>query len=233
MNTKAVSVILLAGGRGTRMGTSTPKQFLSIHGRPLAKYSFDLFATIPSVAEIIVVCPPPFRHIFETQTSVNVKFAEPGRRRQDSCYNGLQQVSDQSSLVCVHDAARPCATHSRIQNVIDAARRHGAATLGFPVKNTIKEADGNQFVSRTPDRSRLWSIHTPQVIKTELLHQGFEHARQEGLKVTDDVSLVENLGLPVKLVIDQPSNIKLTTPEDFAVVQDNLAPIEAFASGLT
>lgn len=210
-----IGVILAAGGIGTRMKTTTPKQFLLLKGKPIAQHSLELFDSMPEVAEIVIVCTPEHRQQFSAKTCrAKVTFAEPGARRQDSVYNGLQAMTLEHAFVCVHDAARPYITRTLVDRVIAEAKKHGAAVAAMPVKFTIKQADAQGMVVDTPDRSSLWEIQTPQIIRFALLKAGFDHAHQEGLTVTDDASLVEQLGVKVKLVEGCYSNIKITTPED-------------------
>ncbi|MCE5316403.1 MAG: 2-C-methyl-D-erythritol 4-phosphate cytidylyltransferase [Parachlamydia sp.] len=213
-----VSVILLAGGSGTRMRAVIPKQFLPLDQKPIARHSFDVLLAMPEVNQMIVVCDPLYRdHFFSAKA---VDFALPGERRQDSVYNGLQLISKDADLVCVHDSARPLITKPLVRRVLEAATIHGAATAGMPLKFTVKETlKGGTLVVSTPDRSLLWEIQTPQVTRPELLKRGFSKAQAEGLTVTDEVSLVELLGLPVKIIEGSYANLKITTPEDLAIAK--------------
>lgn len=215
-----VSAILLAGGRGQRMQAALPKQFLLIHQKPIARYSFELFLEMPEITEIIVVCDPEYRHYFNAQTDKKIAFALPGERRQDSVYNGLQEISNHNPLVCVHDSARPLIDRQLVVRVLNAAAEIGAATVGMPVKFTVKESDGNDFVSRTPDRSLMWEIQTPQVIEYALLKKAFTYALENQFTVTDDVSLVELLHAKVKLVTGSHQNLKITFPEDLSIAAE-------------
>lgn len=219
-STKTLGVILLAGGNGTRMQSPIPKQYMDLQGKPVAQHSLDLFALTPNVIEIVIVAAPEYRQFFNTSAcKMPITFALPGERRQDSVYNGLQAFSKNPSFICVHDTARPFITDTLVKRVIDAALQHGAATAAMPVKFTVKEATPEGQVVRTLERSTLWEIQTPQIIKTELLHEGFDYANQNYLSVTDDTSLVELLGAKVQLVEGSDRNMKLTTSEDFVIAQ--------------
>jgi 2-C-methyl-D-erythritol 4-phosphate cytidylyltransferase len=225
-----ISVILLAGGQGSRMKSKTPKQFLSLHGKLIALYSFELFCSFKDIFEIIVVCEPHFQHLFSTPAFPHVHFALPGDRRQDSVYQGLQHVSLQSTLVCVHDSARPLLSKEDLQTLVEAAKTHHAAALAVPVKCTIKQSDSRGFVSTTLDRSTLWEMHTPQMATPALLKQGFVLAQNKNLTVTDDVSLVELTGHPVKLVQGSYNNLKITTPDDLALAEKLLGHERGYLS---
>ncbi|KAJ6427820.1 2-C-METHYL-D-ERYTHRITOL 4-PHOSPHATE CYTIDYLYLTRANSFERASE CHLOROPLASTIC [Salix viminalis] len=219
---KSVSVILLAGGQGKRMGANMPKQYLPLLGQPIALYSLYTFSEMDEVKEIIVVCDPSYKDIFEDcqeQINVDLKFALPGKERQDSVYSGLQEVDLNSELVCVHDSARPLVLSEDVEKVLKDGWINGAAVLGVPVKATIKEADGESFVVRTLDRKTLWEMQTPQVMKPELLKKGFELVNREGLEVTDDVSIVEHLKHPVYITEGSYTNIKVTTPDDLLLAE--------------
>ncbi|KAH9750183.1 2-C-methyl-D-erythritol 4-phosphate cytidylyltransferase [Citrus sinensis] len=219
---KSVSVILLAGGKGKRMGANMPKQYLPLLGQPIALYSFYTFSRMVEVKEIVVVCDPSYSDIFEeTKEKINVdlKFSLPGKERQDSVYSGLQEVDFNSELVCIHDSARPLVLSKDVQKVLMDALRVGAAVLGVPAKATIKEANSESFVVRTLDRKTLWEMQTPQVIKPDLLKKGFELVNREGLEVTDDVSIVEHLKHPVYITEGSYTNIKVTTPDDLLIAE--------------
>nr|NGY95527.1 2-C-methyl-D-erythritol 4-phosphate cytidylyltransferase, chloroplastic [Neochlamydia sp. AcF84] len=220
MTSQKVSVILLCGGQGLRMQNATPKQFLTLHNKIIATYSLDVFKTLPEVIEMVVVCELAYQKFFSyPELSIPLKFACPGKHRQDSVFNGLKALTSQAGFVCIHDSARPIITPPLVQRVLKAAFQHGAAAAGMPIKFTIKEHDGNHIVKQTPDRSRYWEVQTPQVIRKDILEQGFAHALTHHLEVTDDVSLAEHLGYPVKLVEGCYTNLKITTPEDLILAK--------------
>lgn len=221
---KGVSVILLAGGSGTRMGSPTPKQFLTLGTKPIACHSFELFVQMPNIHEIVVVCPPESRHFFMSDASKPISFALPGNRRQDSVYNGLQATT--YDLICIHDAARPFIDERLVNKALEAGSQYGAAAVGLPIKFTIKEIDSHHFVQQTPDRSKIWEIQTPQVLHRDILIQGFQYAHQHGITVTDDVSLAELIQKPVKLVEGSPFNVKITVPSDLIMAQQFLNSVK-------
>jgi len=211
-----VAVVLLAGGVGSRMKAGKPKQFLELEGKTILRTSLDIFLGLEGVTSISVVLAEEYRDQLADLAAADsrIKFAAPGKERQDSVFNGLQTIPDNAALVCVHDAARPLVSQEEVYKVIKDADEHGAAVLAVPMKATVKESADGQFVLQTIDRSRLWEIHTPQVIKPDLLRKGFEKVAAEGLAVTDDVSIVEQLPAPVKITVGEYTNIKITTPED-------------------
>ncbi|MCH9613163.1 MAG: 2-C-methyl-D-erythritol 4-phosphate cytidylyltransferase [Chlamydiia bacterium] len=204
-----VAVILLAGGTGTRMGTSVPKQFLDLDGKPIARYSFDLFKELDYVTQVVVVCPEIYREIFPPDTT----FANPGERRQDSVYNGFLETARGVDLICIHDAARPFISKEDVEKLLQEALVSKAATLACPVRYTVKEVTEG-LIQKTLNRTNLYEIHTPQMISPELLEEGFKKATDEEISVTDDVSLVELLKRPVSVVEGSPKNIKITYPDD-------------------
>lgn len=222
VNEKSVSVILLAGGKGKRMGASMPKQYLPLLGQPIALYSLYTFSRMIEVKEIVVVCDPSYEDIFEEakdKINVDLKFTLPGKERQDSVYSGLQAVDLNSELVCIHDSARPLVRSGDVEKVLKDGWLIGAAVLGVPVKATIKEANSDSYVVKTLDRKTLWEMQTPQVIKPELLRKGFELVHRGGLEVTDDVSIVEHLKHPVYVTEGCYTNIKVTTPDDLLLAE--------------
>jgi 2-C-methyl-D-erythritol 4-phosphate cytidylyltransferase len=212
-----LSVIILAGGIGSRMKSAVPKQFLILDDKPLALYSFEIFSSMEEIKEIIVVCDPSYAHLFSS--SKPVKFAPSGERRQDSLQNGLKKISPKTELVMIHDSARPFISLSHVQELIHASLIYGAVSSAVPMKYTIKECDKDGFVLRTLDRSKLWEIHTPQIASVSVLKQGLELASQKNLTVTDDMSLVELTGQRVKLIPGSSRNLKITTPEDWELAQ--------------
>ena len=220
MKVKDVAVVLLAGGVGSRMKADRPKQFLELRGKPVLQHSLELFLGLDVVSTVVLVIDEAYRDRF---SNFEVIFADPGVERQDSVRSGFEACPSDAELICIHDAARPLTTEKAIYDVIEDARTHGAAVLGVPVKPTIKESQDGAFVTKTLDRSKLWEVQTPQVIKPSLLQEGFKAFDASNFQVTDDVSIVEHIGKPVKLTLGDYTNIKLTTPDDLIIADQILS----------
>jgi 2-C-methyl-D-erythritol 4-phosphate cytidylyltransferase len=231
-----VGFVLLAGGTGSRMKANMPKQFLTLRGAPVLHHSLDLFLErLPAYLTAAGKTPPPFvvlvmdpSYQTEYQPIVNryhphLAFAKPGVERQGSVENGLNKLVEISNgtaaYAAIHDSARPLVTIAEVCHVVRDAKQVGAAVLGVPCKATIKESKDGKTVLRTIPRARLWEVHTPQVIRTELLQRGFAKVRAEQLEVTDDVSIVEAMNEPVQLTRGEYTNLKITTPEDMDVAE--------------
>ncbi|KAA8498820.1 2-C-methyl-D-erythritol 4-phosphate cytidylyltransferase, chloroplastic [Porphyridium purpureum] len=224
------SAIVLAGGVGSRMKADRPKQFLELDGKSIVQRSLDIFLAMEEVDTLVLVVDAAYRDRF-SHLREHLQFADPGKERQDSVFNGLQKIvrdskSNGGGLVAVHDAARPLVTVREVREVVRDAHAHGAAVLGVPSKATIKESEDGKFVLRTIARSRLWEIQTPQVVRYDTFLRGFEQVRLNNLAVTDDASIVEQIGEPVRITMGQYTNIKITTPEDMQIAESILAEIE-------
>lgn len=228
-----VGFVLLAGGSGSRMKANMPKQFLQLKGMPVLHHSLDLFLNkLPAACEkaglkgppiVALVMDPKYQPEYQPivdKFAGRLVFANPGIERQGSVENGVEKVvemSEDCTFVAIHDSARPLVTIEEISNVVRDAKEYGAAVLGVPCKATIKESEDGSTIFRTIPRARLWEVHTPQVIEIKKLLRGFEKVAQEGIEVTDDVSIVEALGETVKLTLGEYTNLKITTPEDMNV----------------
>jgi len=214
-----ISAILLAGGKGTRIGGPTPKQFVILHNKPIALYSYELFSSLPFIKEIIVVCDPSYNHFFEKKESHSPFFAKPGIERQISVHNGFQLVSPSSEFILIHDSARPFIQKEDVENLVTVGIQTGAAALGTPLTDTLKSVDSSQYVRETVDRNSFYEIQTPQLIEKNLYKKGFLEVEKKGLCLTDDVGLVELLNHPVKIVRGNGQNRKITTPQDLFIAR--------------
>ena len=209
-----ITVILLAGGQGSRFAQKTPKQYLPLGGKILALHSFDFFLKQACVQEIVVVCAAEYQKIFQKSDLPALTFAPPGKRRQDSLINGFQKRRLPAALCCIHDAARPFIRQEDFTKTLAAARATGAATLGYPVSETIKSCTAKMLVKKTLPRKTLYQIQTPQIILSSLLQRAIENVLAKQLLVTDDVSMVEALQEPVQVVSGSNHNLKITVEQD-------------------
>jgi 2-C-methyl-D-erythritol 4-phosphate cytidylyltransferase len=216
-----VAVVIPAGGRGKRMGGATPKQFLSLGGVPILERTIAAFHGARDVREIVLVVPagciPRARALVRRAGFAKVAaVVEGGKNRQESVFNGLTVCTFRRGIVLVHDAVRPLVSRTAITSVIRAAGRYGAAVVGVPVKDTIKVESSRRpgFYAKTLRREYLWAVQTPQGFRFPLLWEAHRKARASGFTGTDDASLVERSGTPVRIVPGSEGNFKITTPRD-------------------
>ena len=218
-----ITAIVLAAGKGNRMHSEVPKQFLELDGKPVLYYSLNAFEQ-SNVDSIILVTGKDDIEYCKEQIIEKYHFnkvrtvVEGGTERYWSVKNGLAAAKC-AEYVLIHDAARPCIGQDIIERSIIEVMRNGSCTVGMPVKDTIKIADAAGFAETTPDRSLLWIIQTPQVFETELVKRAYgKLMEQKEIHVTDDAMVVEQmLGEKVKLVQGSYENIKITTPEDLDI----------------
>ena len=217
----SVCAVVPAGGTGTRMGGTVPKQFLELDGKPILYYTLKTLQDCGIISELILVVPEKEYDNacidWLGKPEIVTKVVVGGEKRQDSVYNGFCELSPQTEIVLVHDGVRPFLSHQMIQESVDAAREYGAAITAIPVNDTIKKVDDSGLVSKTVDREGLWRVQTPQVFRYELLQEAFKKANSEKFYGTDEGTLIEHLGKPVKIVEGSEQNIKITRPEDLGL----------------
>lgn len=215
-----VSVIIPAAGSGTRMGGGTAKQFLPLRGEPVLVRTVRLFSACPLADEIVIAAGdiPTTRQLVGHLPKVS-RIVPGGPTRQDSVWAALQAVHSRPRIVAVHDAARPLLSREVLEGVLRAAALHPAQVVAVPVQDTIKQVADDGRVVATPDRGVLWAAQTPQVFWADVLVRAFRQAMADGFTGTDDASLVERIGVPVRVFPGEPGNIKLTTPADFKAAE--------------
>ncbi|WP_182185719.1 2-C-methyl-D-erythritol 4-phosphate cytidylyltransferase [Pectinatus frisingensis] len=219
-----ITAIFPAAGKGRRMGTPFNKVFASLSDKPVLLHTLLSFSRCAFIDDFVVVVAPQevtmVSKLLNTIPEIKpCKVVAGGIERQYSVYNGLMAVSKDSDMVLIHDAARPLISVKVINAVIDEVKQSEAAVAAVPVTNTIKVIDENNLVVRTPDRSNLWMMQTPQGFKKELLLRAYEQARQDNFLGTDDASLIEHIGHPVKIVMGDYKNIKITSPGDLVYAE--------------
>jgi len=218
------SLILPAAGEGTRMGTDIPKPYLLLKGKTVLERTLSCFRQVDSLKQVIVSTSDTYKKLTSELLcslfpGVDTVVVEGGARRQDSIYNAFQKVSDSISYVAVHDAVRPFIKMDKIIHCLNVSVESGAAIIGVPVKDTIKQVNADGFIQNTPDRSLLWQAQTPQIFNKDLYKQAFQFAQQKNAEVTDDASLFEAFGNNVRIVEGDRENFKLTYPIDFKIAE--------------
>ena len=222
---KKDTAIVVAGGRGSRMGGNLPKQYLELKGKPVISYCLEAFER-SFIDEVILVTAEDFLDFCRTNIVEKYgykkvkKIVAGGKERYHSVEKGLQEAKD-SDYVYIHDAARPYVTQEMLERLAHAVRCYDAVAAAVPTKDTIKEADKDAMSVKTLDRSRLWNIQTPQVFSYPLISRAFEELKRDSAAgITDDTMVVEKYtGHRVKMVEGSYSNYKITTPEDMIIME--------------
>ena len=221
--------IVPAAGSGNRMGRELSKQYLALGGMPLLVHTLNVFERCPVVDALLVVVPPSDVKAVRTEMLPRWSLKKlagivpGGKERQDSVRAGIEALDRETELVVIHDAVRPFITVELIENCIRAAAEEGAATVGVPVKDTVKEVGADGRVMRTCDRNLLWLTQTPQAFRRDIIENAHRAAVRDGYRGTDDTSLVERLGIAVRMIRGDYGNIKITTPEDLVIAEALLA----------
>jgi 2-C-methyl-D-erythritol 4-phosphate cytidylyltransferase/2-C-methyl-D-erythritol 2,4-cyclodiphosphate synthase len=221
------AAVIVAAGRGTRVGGTTPKQFRMLAGRPVYAHALATFAAHPMIARIVLVAPP--EDVTRLAGEIGglarpVEVVAGGATRQASVRAALDRLADhatEDTLVLVHDAARPFLSADLVTTAIATGLAHGAAVPGTPVTDTVKAVTPEGRVLATPDRAGLRAVQTPQVFRLGLLRRA--HAAAAGADSLDDAALVEAVGQPVHVFPGDPLNTKLTVEADFAAAERRLS----------
>ncbi len=209
--------LIVAAGRGERLGSNGPKALVVVGGRPMVQWSVDVLAAVVGPSSVVVAMPAGVAAPAGTVGAVG------GAHRSLSVRAALAAAPVDGDPVIVHDAARPLVTAELVQACVAAVDGGAdAAIAAAPVTDTIKEADGARVV-RTLDRSRLWAVQTPQVFRRAVLERALAQGDDVLAAATDDASLVEALGGTVHVVAAPPENLKVTTPLDLALAEALLA----------
>jgi 2-C-methyl-D-erythritol 4-phosphate cytidylyltransferase len=213
--------IIPAAGAGARMGSDSAKQFLDFHGKPLLTVTLEKFQDCPVIQGIILIVPKEQldyckKEIIEPYHLTKVEqVVRGGARRQDSVRRGIEASNGQYDLILIHDGVRPLIGSALIEKVVAAGQIDRAVITALPVKETVKEVNGNDQVIKTWDRGRFRLVQTPQIFRYEDILKAHQLALREGWEtVTDDALLVEKMGIPVSVIEGSETNIKITTPHD-------------------
>ena len=218
------SAILVAAGKGARMGAGVDKLFLKVAGRPVVAHTWQRFEDAKCIDEIVVVVRKGRQKKF-AELAAKYRFQKPfrivtgGAERQDSVWNGLEALSTEAEVVAIHDAARPCVSEELIAATVKRAEESGAAVAAQPVTDTIKESSDGRLIERTLDRSKLWSVQTPQTFRVEVIRRALTEVRRRRLIFTDDTAACELIRQPVRLISRIAPNPKVTVPGDLPLVE--------------
>ena len=226
---QTVTAIVLAAGKGSRMNSEIPKQYLTLHGKPVLFYSLQAFEE-SNVDSIILVtgsgeqeyCKKEIVDYYGITKVIHI--VEGGAERYQSVYRGLLAASE-ASYVLIHDGARPLISFSVINKAIEKVKENGACVVGMPVKDTIQMVDEEGNITSTPLRSRTWQAQTPQCFSYELAYSSYRAAVSSGdNSITDDAMVVQRYGnAKISMLEGGYENMKVTTPEDIAIAECLLA----------
>jgi 2-C-methyl-D-erythritol 4-phosphate cytidylyltransferase len=208
--------LIVAAGSGERLGLGRPKAFVPLAGRPLLAWSVDALRAVPAIERIVVALP-------EGEEAPEGTVGVPGGGVRSESVRRALAAADGLDPVLVHDAARPLLTPGLAGAVLDGLGGADAAIAAAPVTDTVKEAGTDRLVTATLDRSRLWSVQTPQVFTHAALQRALDVDPQTLAEATDDAWLVERLGGSVRIVPAPPENLKVTSPLDLRLAELLLA----------
>lgn len=212
-----VSAIIPAAGQGLRMGGDIPKQFLLLQGKPILHHTLAVFESCVDAVTLVV----PEKELAVTRrqwtSGIVQQVIAGGAERQDSVAMGLRALDKDTDIVIVHDGVRPFVSAAIIKESISAARQFGAAVTAIPIRDTVKKSTADGWVQGSVDRENLWRMQTPQAFQYDLLCEAFEKATRDNYYGTDEGSLMEYLGRPVKIIAGSEWNIKITCRDDLAL----------------
>ena len=217
-----VTAIIVAAGKSERMGAGTDKAFLNLGSRPVVSWSLLAFEKCAAIDQIVLVVRKD--QIMAAKALARMfgiaklhAIVPGGKERQDSVMAGLKAMDSDTRYVVVHDGARPCIKSDVIAEVVKQARRSGAAVVGRRIWDTVKFVEKGTQIDHTEDRTKLWTVQTPQAFAVQTLKKAYESLSAAKESVTDDSAAVERLGEAVKIVESNAVNIKITTVDDLQV----------------
>ncbi|MFH1664323.1 MAG: 2-C-methyl-D-erythritol 4-phosphate cytidylyltransferase, partial [archaeon] len=219
------TAIIVGAGKGERMQSKVNKILLSLEEKPLIYHTIKVFEDSDSIDKVILVInKDDEQEIKNLIKKYNLKIKNivfGGEKRQDSVYNGIKAIEngDNDDIIVIHNAANPFVDNETVKNIIEEAKKHGAAVAALKSVDTLKEVNEENFVSKTLDRNKIWRMQTPQAMKYDLAVKAFDQAYKDNFYATDDVALIERLGEKVKIVETNKENIKITTPEDLVAAE--------------
>lgn len=218
-NEGAVGAIIVAAGKGSRMGLGYNKVLADLRGRPVIEWTIRKFVFSRLIDSLILVINPEDKEAMASICSsyinkIHLIMTNGGDSRQDSVYNGLKALPETVGIVLIHDGARPFVDQRIIENSIKIAGEQGAACAGLIAKDTIKIVDSERTIRLTPDRILTWHAQTPQSFRKSIIMDSYNNALEKGIRGTDDAGLAEAAGFKVTMFEGSDRNIKLTSAKD-------------------
>ena len=219
-----ISAVIVAAGRGTRMGPNIDKLFLEVAGRPIVAHTWVRFDASPLIDEVVLVIregmSAEFQKIAELcSLKKPFRLVHGGKERQNSVWNGIEAISPRAELVAIQDGARPCTSEKIIADTIRAAIETGAAIAASKVTDTLKECDADGNIAKNIDRSKLWAVQTPQIFRVSVIRRALSEVTRRNAFVTDDAAACELINQPVKLVESETPNPKATSRADLPYIE--------------
>lgn len=227
------TAVLLAAGRGSRMGSGIRKQYMGLCGMPLLAYSLKTLTQSRIISDIVLVIPEGDQKYIEEKIVSRVPgaadkiraYVPGGAERYNSVYDGICAITWPCRYIAIHDGARPFLDEQTLERLYAQVQLSGTAVAGMPSKDTVKITDAAGIVEDTPDRSRVWIVQTPQMFDCSLITKAYtdlfshmDELREKGIHITDDAMVVEEMsGTKVQMVEASYRNIKVTTPEDLLI----------------
>ena len=225
MPKQKVWAVIVAAGQGRRMENAVRKQYHEVAGLPVVTHTLRVFDTCAVIDEI-VLCVPGQDIAFcreelikPAKSKKKIALVAGGDTRQESVFNGLQSIESNTGIIVIHDGVRPFVTHAQITACVEGAAKHGACILGIPVFDTLKRIQANDSIIETVDRDGIWMAQTPQAFQLDLIMRAHRHARQKSHRATDDASLLEHMGIEVKIIPGSRTNLKLTDQDDLQMAR--------------
>lgn len=223
-----VVALIAAAGKSKRMNARINKPFIPISGKHILAYTIEKFEKCKLIDKIYLIISPEEKEICRKNIILRYGFSkvqelvDGGETRQDSVYNGIKALDEDTDIVVIHDGARPLVEETIILDSIENAQKYGAAIAAIRAKDTIKKSGKNFFISKTFNRAEIWRAQTPQTFKYDIILPAYHQAYKEKYLTTDDAAIVERYGHKVKLIIGSEENIKITTPFDIIVAENLL-----------
>lgn len=221
------TAIIVAGGSGTRMNTSVKKQYLPLLGISVLRRTLDTFNSCEDIDRICLVVPEediPYcnENVLNKLKSVkDIFLVAGGHERQQSVYKGITFYEDsgENDIIVIHDGVRPLISNNAIKSCINGAKEYGASIIAVPAFDTIKKSGSENYIEKTLNRKHIWLAQTPQAFKYRIIKKAHDYAIKNKIQGTDDASIVELIGVRVKLITGCRTNIKITTNEDLIIAE--------------